>query len=86
MTEEMNRIRFFLTGSSGFIGSQAVEYFDREGVDVVGVENNMRADFFGPDGDTAWTLRHLQGSCTRFTHHEVDIRDRGAELKPISDV
>ncbi len=40
----------------------------------------MRADFFGPQGDTTWNLRHLQESCQRFEHHELDIRDRRGVL------
>jgi CDP-paratose 2-epimerase len=53
-------MRVLITGSSGLIGSEAVRYFDRRASRVYGIDNNMRADFFGPGGDTAWTLRHLQ--------------------------
>jgi len=45
-----------VTGSSGLIGSEAVEYFDRQGYCVVGMDNNMRRAFFGPQGDTLWNL------------------------------
>ena len=86
MTEVMNHARVLVTGSSGLIGSQAVEYFDNQRADVFGVDNNMRADFFGPDGDTSWNLRRLRECCQRFTHNEVDIRDRAAILKLIADV
>ncbi len=48
-------MKVLVTGSSGLIGSEAVEYYDREGHQVVGVDNNMRADFFGIQGDTSWT-------------------------------
>jgi CDP-paratose 2-epimerase len=65
-----------VTGSSGLIGSEAVTYFDRLGWAVVGVDNNMRRDFFGPDGDTTWNLERLRRSTTRFDHHDADIRDR----------
>ena len=65
-----------VTGSSGLIGSEAVEYFDRQGHKVFGADNNMRAVFFGPAGDTLWNLERLK-SCTRhFTFVPLDIRDR----------
>ena len=43
-----------VTGSSGLIGSEVVDFFCRQGWEVHGVDNNMRADFFGPQGDTRW--------------------------------
>jgi CDP-paratose 2-epimerase len=43
---------------------------------VHGIDNNMRADFFGPGGDTRWNQRRLQSTCANFRHHELDIRDR----------
>ena len=45
-----------VTGSSGLIGSEAVEHFDRQGHEVVGVDHNMRRVFLGPAGDTRWNL------------------------------
>ncbi len=65
-----------VTGSSGLIGSEAVEYFDRQGHSVVGVDNNMRAIFFGAPGDTLWNLERLKRATRRFTHAALDIRDR----------
>jgi CDP-paratose 2-epimerase len=67
-----------VTGSSGLIGSEAVEYFDRQGHRVVGVDNNMRRVFFGPPGDTLWNLERLKSATRHFTHAELDIRDRDA--------
>jgi CDP-paratose 2-epimerase len=64
-----------VTGSSGLIGSEAVEYFDRQGHRVVGVDNNMRSVFFGPQGDTLWNLERLKGITHRFTPTALDIRD-----------
>lgn len=69
-----------VTGSSGLVGSEAVEYFDRLGWAVHGVDNNMRRDFFGPDGDTTWNLERLRRECRRFTHHDLDVRDRAGVL------
>ena len=73
-------MRVLVTGSNGLIGSEAVTYFDAAGGDVVGLDNNMRAAFFGPGGDTRWNQRRLERSTKRFKHVELDIRDRGAVL------
>ena len=70
--------KILVTGSSGLIGSEAVEYFDRQGHTVVGADNNMRRVFFGPPGDTLWNLERLKGATRRFTHVPLDIRDREA--------
>jgi CDP-paratose 2-epimerase len=69
-------MRVLVTGSSGLIGSEAVRYYDGEGHEVIGIDNNMRAVFFGPPGDTSWNLRNLKESTRNFTHHDIDIRDR----------
>ena len=74
-SENMN---ILITGSSGLIGSEAVEHFDRQGHEVVGVDNNMRQIFFGPAGDTHWNLERLKSATKRFTHFNVDVRDRAA--------
>jgi CDP-paratose 2-epimerase len=78
-----------VTGSSGLIGSEVCVYFARElGFAVHGVDNNQRAVFFGPQGDTRWNQQRLQGDLPEFRHHELDIRDRAGvlalvrELKP----
>ena len=65
-----------VTGSSGLIGSEAVEHFDRQGHIVFGVDNNMRREFFGPVGDTTWNLERLKETTRGFTHYDLDIRDR----------
>ena len=69
-----------VTGSSGLIGSEAVEYFDRQGHRVVGADNNMRRVFFGSPGDTLWNLERLKSVTRRFRHVPLDIRDREAVL------
>jgi CDP-paratose 2-epimerase len=73
--------KLLVTGSSGLIGSEVVDYFCRLGWKVHGVDNNMRADFFGSGGDTRGNQRRLQSLHTNFSHHELDIRDRPAVLK-----
>ena len=67
-----------VTGSSGLIGSEAVEHFDRQGHRVIGVDNNMRQVFFGAQGDTTWNLNRLKRSTKNFQHASLDIRDRTA--------
>jgi CDP-paratose 2-epimerase len=66
-----------VTGSSGLIGSEAVQYFDRQGHTVHGIDNNMWRLFFGEPGDTTWNLERVKRSARNFVHHDVDIRDRG---------
>ncbi len=68
--------RALITGSSGLIGSEAVLFFEQRGWRVDGVDNNLRRDFFGADGDTLWNLERLQRETQRFTHHDLDVRDR----------
>ena len=75
-----------VTGSSGLIGSEVVDYFCRLRWQVHGVDNNMRADFFGPAGDTRGNQRRLQALHDRFTHHELDIRNRPAVLKCLEEL
>ena len=68
--------KVLVTGSSGLIGSEAVEHFDRHGCEVHGIDNNMRRVFFGEPGDTTWNLDRLRGCTRNFTHHNADIRER----------
>ena len=74
-----------ITGSSGLIGSEAVEHFDRQGHRVFGVDNNMRREFFGPQGDTLWNLDRLKHATKNFTSYSIDIRDRAAVEKLFSE-
>ncbi len=70
-----------VTGSSGLIGSEVCSYFARElGYQVHGIDNNQRAVFFGPQGDTRWNQQRLARDLPGFTHHELDIRDRAGVL------
>jgi CDP-paratose 2-epimerase len=69
-------MKVLVTGSSGLIGSEAVTFFDALGFAITGIDNNMRADFFGPSGDTTWNRQRLERTCKRFEHASLDIRDR----------
>jgi len=63
-----------------------VSHFARSGWRVFGVDNNQRADFFGPSGDTRWNQKRLSESFDTFAHVELDIRDRHGVLKLLSDL
>jgi CDP-paratose 2-epimerase len=78
--------RALVTGSSGLIGSEAVTFFDERGFRVVGVDNNMRRDFFGEPGDTTWNLERLRRTTTRFEHRDLDVRDRDGLLRLVNEV
>ena len=69
-------MKVLVTGSSGLIGSELVGFFDSRAERIVGVDNNMRADFFGPEGDTQWNMRRLSETTRHFSHFDLDIRDR----------
>ena len=69
-------MKVLVTGSNGLIGSEAVVYYDGQGHQVIGVDNNMRAEFFGPKGDTTWNLQRLKQVTRHFTHFAIDIRDQ----------
>jgi CDP-paratose 2-epimerase len=69
-------MKILITGSSGLIGSEAVEHYDQQGHTVVGVDNNLRQYFFGPAGDTTWNLKRLQSVTRAFRPLDLDIRDR----------
>ncbi len=75
-----------VTGSSGLIGSEAVTFLDERGWRVHGVDNNMRRDFFGEDGDTTWVLERLRAETRRFDHHDLDVRDRDGILRLFREV
>jgi len=75
-----------VTGSSGLIGSECVQFLDERGWRVHGIDNNMRRDFFGEHGDTTWNLERLRDLTTRFEHHDLDIRDRGGIARVVSEV
>lgn len=76
----MNRI-VLITGSSGLIGSEVCRYFHDLGWEVHGIDNNQRAVFFGPQGDTRWNQKRLENTLPHFTHHELDIRNRAGCLE-----
>ncbi len=64
-----------ITGSSGLVGSESVDFFCKKGFDVIGIDNNLRSFFFGKDGSTIWVKQRLLKKHKRFKHHSVDIRN-----------
>lgn len=69
-------MKVLVTGSSGLIGSEAVQHYDQQGHAVWGIDNNLRREFFGPPGDTTWNLERLRSVTRHFTPLDLDIRDR----------
>jgi CDP-paratose 2-epimerase len=64
-----------ITGSAGLIGSEAVRYFSRLGMHVVGIDNDMRKFFFGDEASTEWNRKRLENEIDSYEHYGVDIRD-----------
>ncbi len=70
-----------VTGSCGLIGSEVCIHFYQAGYSVLGVDNNQRAAFFGPEGDTSWSLQRLRQQIPGYQHYAIDIRDREGILR-----
>lgn len=64
-----------ITGSAGLIGSEAVRFFGKLGMHIVGIDNNMRQFFFGEEASTNWNLQLLKTELKNYEHYDVDIRD-----------
>lgn len=71
-----------VTGSGGLIGSASVKRFAKEHFTVVGIDNFMRAYFFGPDANTQWVVEKLKQQIPNYLHYNIDIRDY-QQLRPI---
>ncbi len=69
-----------VTGSCGLIGSEVSLFFARQGFQVIGIDSNHRAVFFGPEGDTSWVLERLRREISGYRHETLDIRDRDGVL------
>ena len=79
-------MKTLVTGSSGLIGSEVSLFFARQGCTIHGVDNNQRATFFGPQGDTRWNQKRLADLIPGFIHHELDIRDRQGVLDLVAKI
>src|ERR1041384_4318723 len=67
-----------VTGSAGLIGSETVKRFAQEGARVVGIDNDMRAQFFGAEASTKETRDDLIANVPSYEHHDLDIRNASA--------
>lgn len=68
--------RLLVTGSGGLIGSEVVSFFAELGWDILGLDNNMREDFFGKNGSTTWNVARLSNMFSNYKHYNIDIRNR----------
>ncbi len=78
--------RLIVTGAAGLIGSEVVTHFALKGWQVFGIDNNMRADFFGHAGDTTWNARRLEARFENYKHYNVDIRSRAEVIEMIASL
>ena len=67
-----------ITGSAGLIGSESTRFFASRGMDIVGIDNNMRQAFFGSEASTEWTRDKLIGEIPSYSHEDIDIRNTTA--------
>jgi CDP-paratose 2-epimerase len=67
-----------ITGSAGLIGSEATHFFASKLDLVIGIDNNMREEFFGADASTLWNKKRLESDIKNYIHEDVDIRDRNS--------
>jgi CDP-paratose 2-epimerase len=75
-----------VTGSCGLIGSEVSRFFARQGFQIYGIDDNHRAVFFGPEGDTSWVLDRLRHEIPGYHHAALDIRDREGVLALLNEV
>jgi len=67
-----------ITGSAGLIGAEAARFFADKGLDIVGIDNDMRRQFFGEEASTAWNRQRLETELKAYRHYDMDIRDQSA--------
>lgn len=74
-----------VTGSGGLIGAEAVRSFGQLGLEVVGIDNDMRSRFFGKEASTAWAIEQLKDRVRGYRHCDADIRDYEAMERIFKD-
>lgn len=79
-------MKILVTGSSGLIGSEVCIHFANSGHKIYGLDNNQRAVFFGPQGDTRWNQKRLEDTLKNYEHFEIDIRNRQGILDLIKQL
>jgi CDP-paratose 2-epimerase len=65
-----------VTGSAGLIGSETCKFLHEKGLEIVGVDNDLRSYFFGKESSTAWMRKQLEGSLKKYRHVSADIREQ----------
>lgn len=79
--------KLLVTGSSGLIGSEVCSYFAANGWMIYGIDCNLRAVFFGAQGDTRWNQKRLSEELGKsFNHIELDIRDRAGVIEKVKEI
>jgi CDP-paratose 2-epimerase len=67
-----------ITGSAGLIGAEAARFFADKGLGIVGIDNDMRRQFFGEEASTARNRKCLETELKAYRHYDIDIRDQSA--------
>jgi CDP-paratose 2-epimerase len=67
-----------ITGSAGLVGSEATKHFAAKGMDIIGLDNDMRSSFFGAEASTSWMNLHLERTLPNYAHHSIDVRNHDA--------
>jgi CDP-paratose 2-epimerase len=78
--------RALITGSCGLIGSEVCLHLSKHDYKVFGVDNNERAVFFGPEGDTRWSLERLRTQIPDYSHFDIDIRNRAGIIGLVQEI
>ena len=68
-------MKVLVTGGSGLIGSEVVRHYAASGSEVLGIDNNLRSFFFGPDGDTEWNRKLLSKKYPNFESYYRSLSD-----------
>jgi CDP-paratose 2-epimerase len=68
--------KVLITGSGGLIGSESVRFFAKKGFEIHGVDNDMRAYFFGKEASTKWSVAELRKNISGYKHYNIDIRNK----------
>jgi len=79
-------MKIIVTGSGGLIGGEVAEFFAKKKNTIYGIDNNMRADFFGKEGDTTWRQNQLKEKYNNFKPFNLDIRNRQEVIKLIEEI
>lgn len=75
-----------VTGSAGLVGSECVRFFSKKGFKIIGIDNDMRKNFFGKEASVVWNKKLLLDEVKDYVHHDIDIRDEKAMERLFRDV